>query len=395
MKLNKKINYEDFTLIIIKNPDLLQSVYDYFYQNLLHDFDEQTTITIDIDEFNECLKTRVKTKYVFVIQEGIFFFEHMDNNFLKSVANDLDQYSLVGHILDRKDRYYHLHPQQFILNVEDWKNINCPDFTQKTSDSLVKIERSVDNFHDDYTPLWIKSTNGNMENNRLKFGGYVISELLKNNFKIRPFNENERHVKKFVYYDIDEQVKNILSYEQINPHSYYYPISTAHRNKQFTKEYTNYISVANGIESLKRISNTYQQIKKITFYDISITALIFTELLLKKFNNNYKKFVEDFDNIGGNQWTTIDITQQPYKQLENYDINDILPVLNHIRNNVQVTYLIGDITRPSIIENVKEDTLINLSNVFDYNFNLIRKSEYSDWCERIAKNSFTKFEILR
>ena len=394
MQSNKKINYKDFTLIIIKNPDLLQSVYDYFYQNLLHDFDEQTTITINLDEINECLKTRVKTKYVFVIQEGIFFFEHMDNNFLKSVMNDLDEYSLVGHVLDRKERYYQIHQQQFILNVDDWKKANCPNFNHTESDELVVIKRSTDNFHDDYTPLWIEQTKDITSHNRLKFGGYVISELLKNNFKIRPFNENERHVKKFVYYDIEEQVKHMLGYEQINPHSYYYPISTAHRNKQFTKEYTNYISVANGIESLKRISHTYQQIKKITFYDMSITALIFTELLIKNFNSDYKKFVQDFDAMGGSQWTTIDISQKSYKQLENYDINDIFPVLEYIRNNVQVTYLIGDITRPSIVENVNQDTLINLSNVFDYNFNLIRKSEYTDWCNKVA-NSTHKFEVLR
>jgi hypothetical protein len=394
MQSNKKINYDDFTLIIIKNPDLLQSVYDYFYQNLLHDFDEQKTITINLDEINECLKTRVKTKYVFVIQEGIFFFEHMDNNFLKSVMNDLDQYSLVGHVLDRKERYYQIHQQQFILNVDDWRKANCPNFNHTQSDELVVIKRSTDNFHDDHTPLWIEQTKDITSHNRLKFGGYVISEMLKHNFKIRPFNENERHVKKFVYYDIEEQVKHMLSYEQINPHSYYYPISTAHRNKQFTKEYTNYISVANGIESLKRISNTYQQIKKITFYDTSITALIFTELLIKNFNSDYKKFVQDFDMMGGSQWTTIDITQKPYKQLENYDINDILPVIEYIRNNVRVTYLIGDITRPSIVENVDQDTLINLSNVFDYNFNLIRKSEYADWCNKIA-NSSHKFEVLR
>ena len=70
------------------------------------------------------------------------------------------------------------------------------------------------------------------------------------------------------------------------------------------------------------------------------------------------------------------------------------PILKHIRENVNVRYCIGDITRSSIVENVEEHTLVNLSNVFDYNFNLIRKSEYADWCNKIA-NSSHKFEVLR
>lgn len=382
---------KDFSLIIIKNESLLESIKDYFYENLLHNFDDDRLLHCEIENINDTLK-QVKTKYAVIIQEGIFFFRHLDNDFLKTVIADINNYSLIGHVLDRKERYYQIHQQQFILNVDDWRKANCPNFNSTQSDEIVVIKRSADNFHDDYTPLWIEQTKDITSHNRLKFGGHVISEMLRHNFKIRPFNESERHVKKFVYYDIAEQVKHMLDYEQINPHSYYYPISTATSVKYFKKQHTNYVSVANGVESLKRLIEVYKNVKTITFYDMSITALIFTELLIKNFNSDYKKFVQDFDMIGGQQWSTLN---NQYEKLDDYDVSTLTPILEHIRENVNVRYCIGDITRPSIIENIKEDTLINLSNVFDYNFNLIRKSEYSDWCERIAKNSFTKFEILR
>lgn len=382
---------KDFSLIIVKNESLLNSIKDYFYENLLYDLDENNVHIIDMNNLYDCLQKKVQTKYVVVIQEGIFFFEHFDNNFLKTVISNIEDYTLIGHILDRKERYYQVHQQQFILNVNDWKKANCPDFNHTQSDQLVVIKRSTDNFHNDYTPLWIEQTKDITKNDKLKFGGYVISELLKHNFKVRPFSEDERHVKKFVYYDIDEQVKHMLGYEQINPHSYYYPVSTATRITQFTKKHTNYISVANGVESLKKLINVYENIKTITFYDISITALMFTELLIKNFSKDYKKFVQDFDRIGGQQWSTLN---GQYEKLDEYDVSTLTPILKHIRENVNVKYCIGDITRPSIIENIKEDTLINLSNVFDYNHNLIRKSEYSDWCNRITNSSFD-FEVLR
>ena len=385
---------KDFSLIIVKNESLLDSIKDYFYENLLHNFEDDRLLDCKIENIDDTLK-QVKTKYAVVIQEGIFFFDHIDANFLKTVMSDINDYSVIGHILDRKERYYQIHQQQFILNVDNWKKINCPNFNHTQSDELVVIKRSTGNFHDDYTPLWIEQTKDITKQNKLKFGGYVISEMLRHNFKIRPFNENERHVKKFVYYDIEEQIKHILTYEQLNSCSYYYPIATAQQTKKFTEQHKNYISVANGIESLKRISKTYKDIETITFYDISITALIFTELLIKNFSADYKKFVQQFDAIGGQQWTMLDGSDQDYEKLNNSDVSEVLPILEHIRNNnVRINYCIGDITRPSIIENVKEDTLINLSNVFNYNFNLVRKTEYIDWCNRVA-NSSHKFEVLR
>ena len=109
MQSNNKVTLNDFSLIVLKNKGLLDSIRDYFYQNLIHDFDEDKIFVCDIDNINQQLEY-LETKYAIVIQEGIFFFAHIDNNFLKSMINDIPNYALIGHILDRKERYYHLHP---------------------------------------------------------------------------------------------------------------------------------------------------------------------------------------------------------------------------------------------------------------------------------------------
>lgn len=383
----------DFSLIIVKNESLLDSIKDYFYENLLHDFEDDRLLDCKIENIDETLE-QVKTKYAVVIQEGIFFFDHIDNNFLKSVIENINGYALIGHVLDRKERYYHLHQQQFILDVEKWRDINKPSFNCR-SGTVTNIERSKDNFHDDYTPTWIKQTEGTTSYDKLKFGGYVISELLENNLKVRPFNNNERHVKKFVYYDIDEQVSNILSYEKVNPYSFYYPKTTRSKKRMFTESGNKYITVANAVESLYKIKDVYKDITSIDFYDISITALIFTEHFIKNFRSDYKNFVKEFDNMGARPWTTLDLPNEDYYQLDDYnDVKEIHDVLEHIRNNVKINYYYGDITRSSVVELLKEPTIMYVSNCFKYQYNFVRSDEWKFWRDNAKENQYLK-QFLR
>ena len=46
----------------------------------------------------------------------------------------------------------HLHHQHIELNLDIWREIGCPDIYEK----FEYEERSKQNYHDDYTPLWIK-----------------------------------------------------------------------------------------------------------------------------------------------------------------------------------------------------------------------------------------------
>lgn len=398
MKFDSKAIRNNFSLIIIKNPDLLNSIKDYFYQKLLYEFDHKNIFFCTKNEIDSYIKVNIKTKYVMVIEEGLFLNGYADNDFIRRYVSDLSKYSLIGHLLDRKERYYELHSQHFILNVDDWKKANMPSFLTKQSNNLAGIIRSHENFHDDYTPISVQhDSNKKISCNKMKFGGLVVSELLKKGFNIRPFNNNERHNKKFVYYDVDDQIKNILTYDRLPENSFYYPISTANTSVNFNNPYKNYISVANGIDSLRRIKNVYKSVKQITYYDISITSLIFTEILINKFNNDYKDFVIHFEeNLEARRWTTLHADRLGYSQLDQYnlDINQVLPILEHIRkNNIKVNYYFGDITRTSILETINSDTMISLTNAFVYQHNHIRKSEWFYWLNKVKENK-NKIDVL-
>jgi len=66
---------------------------------------------------------------------------------------------LLGHILDMGDGYYGLHYQCYVINLDMYANLNCPEIgeTELLSSHVQTVpSRSIENIHDDYTPTWIK-----------------------------------------------------------------------------------------------------------------------------------------------------------------------------------------------------------------------------------------------
>lgn len=381
---------KQYTLVILKNDTILDSIKDFFYQDLFHEI--ENVVYTSMKEFDSILD-KVNTSHIIVIQEGCFFYDHLTVNFLKDIDSSLEEYSLIGHILNRKGSYYNIHEQCFILNINDWRQAGMPKFYDNSASSLTSVKRSDDNFHDDYTPKWISKDAENIEHTekviKLKFGGKVISEMLKHNFKIRPFAEHERNSKKFIYYEQQEQIENLLAWDKLNAnHKHYFPYTTKPQSIEFTNSGEHYISVANGLESLFRINKVYEGIKKITFYDISITALIFTEIFINKFQDHYVQFVDDFQ-------TLLPSKHHKIKSADHtITLNKIKPVLEHIRNNnIEVEYLVGDITRNNIIKNINKPTLISLTNVFTYQKNLIRKEERESYIQELNNQPNIK-EVL-
>jgi hypothetical protein len=80
-----------------------------------------------------------------------------------------------GHIMARPNKPAFLHHQHINLNIDLWKKVGCPPLNEKWDD----YERSIENYHDDYTPHWIKP---------------------KDRPLIINFNHNERTRKSFSYY---------------------------------------------------------------------------------------------------------------------------------------------------------------------------------------------------
>ena len=110
-----------------------------------------------------------------------FFFE----NVKKMLDNNI---ALMGHILDCGEEYYFVHEQCFFLNLNSWKLSGSPEYFSDNYD-VVNIKRSSTNFHDNYTPHWIRQDDGLADVVTVLPGGYMISELLRADYNVSPFTE--------------------------------------------------------------------------------------------------------------------------------------------------------------------------------------------------------------
>jgi hypothetical protein len=85
-------------------------------------------------------------------------FHHDLPQFLENNPN----FAVAGHILDKGDKFYELHHQCFIINMDWWRANGRPLIGKEelnTVWSTVKPIRSEENWHDGYTPHWIAQGN--------------------------------------------------------------------------------------------------------------------------------------------------------------------------------------------------------------------------------------------
>ena len=135
--------------------------------------------------------------------------DNVITDIMKEIDNNPD-YLCAAHILDwtNKDRWYELHHQFVMINIGVWNDIGCPKFGGWTDrkKELPVIERSIENFHDDYTPLWIKDS-GERRVQRYSHPGWnFIDQGLRWGCDIINWNELIRSKRTFYYPETDTEL---------------------------------------------------------------------------------------------------------------------------------------------------------------------------------------------
>lgn len=136
-----------------------------------------------------------------------------EDNVITDIIKEIDNnpnYLCAAHILDwtNKDRWYELHHQFVMINISVWNDIGRPKFGEWTDHKkeLPVIERSVENFHDDYTPLWIKDS-GERRVQRYSHPGWnFIDQGLRCGCDIINWNELIRSKRTFYYPETDAEL---------------------------------------------------------------------------------------------------------------------------------------------------------------------------------------------
>lgn len=112
---------------------------------------------------------------------------------------------LICHIMERGG-YYNFHPQWFAINLSAWRAAGSPRFEDSHGGEILvrDTERSSENIHHDYTPLWLKArsnTQYTVNINYSFFGTNVITALVDAGYTIKNVPDSIRNRKRYPYPD--------------------------------------------------------------------------------------------------------------------------------------------------------------------------------------------------
>ncbi len=130
-----------------------------------------------------------------------------------------NKFGVAGHPLYWPTRWLELHPQFFIVNLKAWEEVGKPEFGEweYAPQMLPVVERSQENFHDDYTPLWVKPTGEKALQGKAGQGWKLLSAMFENNWPVITLSEKIRFNKFYHYPESDthqyeESIKSLSSY---------------------------------------------------------------------------------------------------------------------------------------------------------------------------------------
>jgi hypothetical protein len=142
--------------------------------------------------------------------------------FFDSVINLTKQkFFIAGHVLDRKDAYYELHHQCYIVNLQMYKMLNCPKVGKQELGAQHTQDvpwRSHENWHDDYTPKTISSGDQVKQYNHKCHGWNILKIAFEKDLPVLVFDENIRNNKKHFYPESPEDFYKHLgwAYHRLN-----------------------------------------------------------------------------------------------------------------------------------------------------------------------------------
>lgn len=171
-------NIADFTIsnLYIKGIDLLQGENE----------DSLLNYACELN-YNHAVVFNIGTEFI----NGSNFFKEIE----RLTAGD---YFLAGHVLDRKDAYYELHHQCYLVNLNVYQKLGKPNVGLQELGASHQQEcpwRSPDNWHDDYTPLWVSGGDTRVSYSHKCHGWNILKTAFDNDLPVLVFDETLRQNK--------------------------------------------------------------------------------------------------------------------------------------------------------------------------------------------------------
>lgn len=191
---------------LIKNQadGVLDNLYKKGYHVLVHS-DENLLLNYAANlKYKHALIFSTGTEFT----NGNEFFNSLDKLF----END---FFVAGHVLDRKEGYYELHHQCYVINLQHFIHIGRPEIGQPamySEHSQLEPFRSQVNFHDDYTPIWIERGYTEKKYLHKLHGWNIIKVAMENNLSVIVFDKSLRDNKMHFYPESPDDFHKQLSW---------------------------------------------------------------------------------------------------------------------------------------------------------------------------------------
>jgi hypothetical protein len=279
-------------------------------------------------------------------------------NFIQELPEFLEKnknFSIIGHILDKGDRYYELHHQAFLVNVKWWRNAGMPKVGEENSTvwSTVEPTRSQENWHDGYTPHWISAGTNQRTYTGKRFGWNIIETALKTSDKIYSFDEKQRESKYYLYPEVAEDTysKFYDVFNALQSYTHFVANTETPPDKIQDINFSGAICTAGGITPLLTAwSAGLKPHDKLIIIDISPLSLT-VQRGLREIGSNFKNFKQDFFKILGPSNST-----------------QLSPLFRADRNVDKMQKIINDLMLTSDLDSYIKDTWPHLHVEYvDYN----------------------------
>jgi hypothetical protein len=136
-----------------------------------------------------------------VVQAGSVFTRGFIEAIEEAVATAPTDVFMFAHLLDKKKRGFGVHEQFLLIDRRKWKQAGAPEFESAwpVPAVLISVQRSPENVHDDYTPLWLRSAGGEQTLVPGVAGWNFIDLALRNGHRVLNVPDSIRWRKNFLY----------------------------------------------------------------------------------------------------------------------------------------------------------------------------------------------------
>ena len=281
------------------SKEVARNVSDFFLSLLL-----RKNYDIIIDDTTDKLLQRVSNDNFYTHAVVVITGTHtgLSERLIKAIENKCkEDFTIAGHILDRGDAYYEIHNQFFIVNLQEYKRLGCPNMGEVSwheEHIKVKPTRSEEVVNDDSEiPVWIKEGTETKVYQHKRHGWNFIDIGLKNNAKFCDVGSEIRDEKKYLYYEYDHvffrHVPDLFNYELIcNNMVTPWNSDGIPESISANEKIDHYVTTGTGLNWVSNLLKlSYHSKTKITFMDISYPVLSFMKALVEEWDGtDYASF---------------------------------------------------------------------------------------------------------